>query len=91
MTPLLSRSLIPTLPSMPTRLPRRTIIQERLEDTTGPRLWSDAALNEYLTTAIRAYKTGSPGPAADLRGPERYWGRGHRLDSTPEWCGLSGR
>ena len=42
---------------MATRSQLRTTIREHLEDlaATGTPLWSDAALNEFLAAAIRAY------------------------------------
>src|SRR5215210_2002717 len=42
---------------MATRLQLRTTIREYLEDSSGSPLWSDAALNEFLAAAIRAYGT----------------------------------
>jgi hypothetical protein len=33
------------------------MIREYLEDALGTPLWSDAALNEFLTAAMRAYGT----------------------------------
>src|SRR5215207_9463001 len=40
---------------MATRLQLRTTLRERLEDTSGSPLWTDAALNDFLTAAVRAY------------------------------------
>lgn len=40
---------------MTTRLDLRTSLRERLEDTGGAPLWSDAALNEWLGQAARQY------------------------------------
>jgi hypothetical protein len=45
---------------MTTRLQLRTTTREILEDTTGSPLWSDAALNEFLTAAVRTYGTRFP-------------------------------
>src|SRR5918993_5630782 len=45
---------------MTTRLQLRTTIREYLEDSSGSPLWSDAALNEYLAAAMRAYGTSFP-------------------------------
>jgi hypothetical protein len=45
---------------MTTRLQLRTTIQEYLEDSSGAPLWSDAALNEFLVGAMRAYGTSFP-------------------------------
>src|SRR5215212_3671881 len=42
MTPLLSTSLIPNLPSMTTRLPLGIIIRERSEETTDTPFWTGA-------------------------------------------------
>src|SRR3954451_4861713 len=47
---------------MTTRAQLRTSIRERLEDTTGSPLWTDAALNEFLVTAMRIYGTRLPRP-----------------------------
>jgi hypothetical protein len=40
---------------MATRAQLRTTLRERLEDTSGAPLWADASLNEFLTSAMRAY------------------------------------
>ena len=40
---------------MTTRLDLRTSLREHLEDTGSAPLWSDAALNEWLAQAVRAY------------------------------------
>lgn len=40
---------------MTTRLDLRTSLRERLEDTGGAPLWSDAALNAWLGEAVRQY------------------------------------
>ena len=40
---------------MATRAQLRTTLRERLEDTSGTPLWADAALNEFLAAAVRAY------------------------------------
>ncbi len=45
---------------MATRSQLRSTVRERLEDTSGSPLWSDAALNEYLGTAARAYGVAFP-------------------------------
>jgi hypothetical protein len=45
---------------MATRGQLRNTVRERLEDTSGAPLWSDAALNEYLVTAVRAYGVAFP-------------------------------
>jgi hypothetical protein len=42
-------------PHMTTRLELRTSLRERLEDTGGAPLWSDAALNAWLGEAVRLY------------------------------------
>jgi hypothetical protein len=54
---------------MATRLQLRTTIREYLEDTTGTPLWSDAALNEYLVAAMRAYGTSFPRQATAATDP----------------------
>src|SRR5215208_6150464 len=54
---------------MTTRLQFRTTIQEYLEDSSGTPLWSDAALNEFLTAAIRAYGTSFPRQATAATDP----------------------
>ncbi len=40
---------------MTTRLELRTAVRRRLEDTGGSPLWDDAALNDFLTEAMRRY------------------------------------
>lgn len=40
---------------MTTRLELRTSLRERLEDTGSAPLWSDAALNDWLSQAMRLY------------------------------------
>jgi hypothetical protein len=54
---------------MTTRLQFRTTIREYLEDSSGTPLWSDAALNEFLAAAIRAYGTSFPGQATVATDP----------------------
>jgi hypothetical protein len=54
---------------MTTRLQLRTTIREILEDTTGSPLWSDAALNEYLAAAMRAYGARFPRQATAATDP----------------------
>jgi hypothetical protein len=54
---------------MATRLQLRTTIREYLEDTTVAPLWSDAALDEYLATAIRAYGASFPRQATTTTDP----------------------
>ena len=54
---------------MTTRLQLRTTIREILEDTTGAPLWSDAALNEYLATAMRIYGARFPRQATAATDP----------------------
>src|SRR3954463_13994411 len=54
---------------MTTRLQLRTTIREFLEDTTGAPLWSDAALNEYLAAAMRAYGARFPRQATAATDP----------------------
>ena len=54
---------------MTTRPQLRTTIREILEDTTGTPLWSDAALNEYLAAAIRAYGARFPQQATVATDP----------------------
>ena len=54
---------------MTTRLQLRTTIRERLEDTTATPLWSDAALNDYLAAAMRAYGTHFPHRATAATDP----------------------
>jgi hypothetical protein len=48
---------------MTTRAELRNTVRERLEDASGSPLWSDAALNDYLATAVRAYGVAFPRPA----------------------------
>ena len=48
---------------MATRAQLRASLRERLEDTSGSPLWSDATLNEYLTQAVSAYGVTFPRPA----------------------------
>src|SRR5262245_13765985 len=48
---------------MTTRAQLRTSLRERLEDTSGSPLWSDAALNDFLTGAVREYGVRFPRPA----------------------------
>jgi hypothetical protein len=48
---------------MTTRAQLRISIRERLEDTSGSPLWTDAALNEFLGTALRIYGARLPRPA----------------------------
>jgi hypothetical protein len=55
--------------SMTTRMQMRTTIREYLEDTTGTPLWSDAALNEYLVAAMRAYGVTFPRQATAATDP----------------------
>jgi hypothetical protein len=45
---------------MATRAQLRTTLRERLEDTSGAPLWADATLNEFLTSAVRAYGSSFP-------------------------------
>jgi hypothetical protein len=45
---------------MTTRLELRTSLRERLEDTGASPLWSDGALNEFLTQAMRVYGVAIP-------------------------------
>jgi hypothetical protein len=47
----------------------RTTIREILEDATGSPLWSDAALNEYLAAAMRAYGMRFPRQATAATDP----------------------
>jgi hypothetical protein len=54
---------------MTTRAQLRTIVRERLEDTTATPLWSEAALNEYLAGAIRAYGVRVPRRATATTAP----------------------
>jgi hypothetical protein len=56
---------------MTTRLQLRTTIRESIEDlaTTGSPLWSDAALNEYLAAAMRAYGARFPRQATAATDP----------------------
>jgi hypothetical protein len=56
---------------MSTRLQLRTTIREILEDlaATGSPLWSDAALNEYLTAAMRSYGARFPRQATAATDP----------------------
>src|SRR5829696_1223123 len=54
---------------MATRLQLRTTIREILEDATGTPLWSDAALNEFLAAAMRAYGTSFPRQATAATDP----------------------
>jgi hypothetical protein len=57
---LLSEFFVATVLSMTTRLQLRTTIREYLEDTAIAPLWSDTALNEFLTEAIRIYGASFP-------------------------------
>ena len=56
---------------MTTRLQLRTTIREYLEDlvATGTPLWSDAALNEFLAAAMRAYGARFPRQATATTDP----------------------
>jgi hypothetical protein len=45
---------------MTTRAELRTSLRERLEDTGAAPLWADAALNEFLTQAMRIYGVAVP-------------------------------
>jgi hypothetical protein len=54
---------------MTTRLQLRTAIREILEDTSSAPLWSDAALNEYLAVAMRAYGARFPRQATAATDP----------------------
>lgn len=54
---------------MTTRVQLRTTIRERLEDTTATPLWSDAALDDYLAAAMRAYGVRFPTRATAATGP----------------------
>ena len=54
---------------MTTRLQLKTTVREILEDTTGSPLWSDAALNEYLCAAMRAYGARFPRQATAATDP----------------------
>ena len=54
---------------MTTRLQLRTTVREILEDTTGSPLWSDAALNEFLGAAMRAYGARFPRQATAATDP----------------------
>src|SRR5215213_1501511 len=54
---------------MTTRLQFRTTTREYLEDSSGTPLWSDAALNEFLAAAIRAYGTSFPRQATAATDP----------------------
>jgi hypothetical protein len=47
--------LFSTVRIMATRAQLRTTLRERLEDTAGAPLWADASLNEFFTSAMRAY------------------------------------
>jgi hypothetical protein len=66
---LLSKVVVVTVRCMTTRLQLRTTIREFLEDTTGAPLWSDAALNEYLTAAMRSYGARFPRQATAATDP----------------------
>jgi hypothetical protein len=62
MTPLLSRFLIPSLPSMTTRLPLRTTIRERLDDTTGtPESCRSNGRKEWRSELSRVTSQDRPG------------------------------
>jgi hypothetical protein len=54
---------------MTTRSQLRTTIREYLEDTTAAPLWSDAALNEFLVAAMRAYGARFPRQATATTDP----------------------
>ena len=51
---------LPIVLCMATRPHLRNTTRERLDDTTGSPLWSDAALDEYLAAAIRTYGVAIP-------------------------------
>lgn len=51
---------------MTTRLELRTSLRERLEDTGTAPLWLDAALNEFLTQAMRVYGVAVPQQATAM-------------------------
>jgi hypothetical protein len=57
---------------MTTRLQFRTTIGEYLEDSSTTPLWSDAALNEFLTAAIRAYGRSFPRQATPATEPPQH-------------------
>jgi hypothetical protein len=61
--------MIANVLSMATRLQLRTTIREHLEDASGSPLWSDAALNEFLAAAVRAYGTSFPRQATAATDP----------------------
>ncbi len=48
---------------MTTRAQLRGSLRERLEDASGSPLWQDAALNDFLAAAVRAYGVAFPRPA----------------------------
>lgn len=54
---------------MTTRLDLRSSLRERLEDTDGAPLWSDAALNEWLAQAMRLYGVQIPAQATVTTAP----------------------
>jgi hypothetical protein len=66
---LLSEALIDNVLFMATRLQLRTTIREYLEDASGTPLWSDAALNEFLAAAMRAYGASFPRQATAATDP----------------------
>jgi hypothetical protein len=66
---LLSEDMTANVLSMATRLQLRTTIREYLEDSSGSPLWSDAALNEFLAAAMRAYGTSFPRQATAATDP----------------------
>src|SRR5215213_5537111 len=68
-TILLSKALVDTVRFMTTRLQLRATIREILEDSSGSPLWSDAALNEYLATAMRIYGARFPRQATAATDP----------------------
>ena len=61
--------MIANVLSMATRLQLRTTIREHLEDSTVSPLWSDAALNEFLAAAMRAYGASFPRQATAASDP----------------------